>query len=60
MTVRYSHPAPDFLLNVVEKLVPKPVEAATGEPTDTGLPRPKVVQVAHMQCLFRVICWKRK
>ena len=24
MTVRYSHLAPDFLLDVVEKLVPKP------------------------------------
>jgi integrase len=35
MTVRYSHLAPDFLLDVVEKLVPKPAEAVSGEPTDT-------------------------
>jgi len=35
MTVRYSHLAPDFLLNVVEKLVPAPVGAVSAEPTDT-------------------------
>jgi len=35
MTVRYSHLAPDFLLNVVEKLVPKPPAVAYAEPTDT-------------------------
>jgi site-specific recombinase XerD len=39
MTVRYSHLAPDFLLNVVEKLVPPQPEAdsakATGPSTDT-------------------------
>jgi site-specific recombinase XerD len=35
MTVRYSHLAPDFLLNVVEKLVPQPSEANTAERTDT-------------------------
>jgi integrase len=35
MTVRYSHLAPDFLLDVVEKLVAKPGgnEAATGRST---------------------------
>ena len=53
MTVRYSHLAPDFLLNVVEKLVPKPVEAATEErtdtTTDTGPPQSEVVRVAHVQ-----------
>ena len=35
MTVRYSHLAPDFLLNVVEKLVPQPPAVASEEPTDT-------------------------
>jgi integrase len=35
MTVRYSHLAPDFLLNVVEKLVPQSPAAASEEPTDT-------------------------
>jgi site-specific recombinase XerD len=35
MTVRYSHLAPDFLLNVVEKLVPQPPEVNTAKPTDT-------------------------
>ena len=35
MTVRYSHLAPDFLLNVVEKLVPQPSAVASEEPTDT-------------------------
>jgi site-specific recombinase XerD len=35
MTVRYSHLAPDFLLNVVEKLVPRPSGAHTAERTDT-------------------------
>jgi len=35
MTVRYSHLAPDFLLNVVEKLVPQPPVAQSEEPTDT-------------------------
>ncbi|HXP79062.1 MAG TPA: site-specific integrase [Verrucomicrobiae bacterium] len=36
MTVRYSHLAPDFLLNVVEKLVPQPPADASAEPTDTS------------------------
>jgi site-specific recombinase XerD len=35
MTVRYSHLAPDFLLNVVEKLVPQPSAITSAEPTDT-------------------------
>jgi len=35
MTVRYSHLAPDFLLNVVEKLVPQPSVTASAKPTDT-------------------------
>ena len=35
MTVRYSHLAPDFLLNVVEKLVPQPSAVSSTEPTDT-------------------------
>jgi site-specific recombinase XerD len=35
MTVRYSHLAPDFLLNVVEKLVPRPATVTSTEPTDT-------------------------
>jgi site-specific recombinase XerD len=35
MTVRYSHLAPDFLLNVVEKLVPQSPEESPTKPTDT-------------------------
>jgi integrase len=35
MTVRYSHLAPDFLLNVVEMLVPQPSAVTSAEPTDT-------------------------
>jgi len=35
MTVRYSHLAPDFLQDIVDKLVPKPAEAQSAEPTDT-------------------------
>lgn len=43
MTVRYSHLAPDFLLDVVEKLVPKPqteghTETRTDTTTDTRPP----------------------
>ena len=35
MTVRYSHLAPDFLLNVVEKLVPQLPVVTSAKPTDT-------------------------
>jgi site-specific recombinase XerD len=35
MTVRYSHLAPDFLFDVVEKLVPRSVGARSGDRTDT-------------------------
>jgi site-specific recombinase XerD len=53
MTVRYSHLAPDFMLNVVEKLVPKEIEASTGERTDTrtdtGAIRPEAPQATHVQ-----------
>ena len=35
MTVRYAHLDPDFLLDVVEKLVPQPSTATSTEPTDT-------------------------
>jgi integrase len=53
MTVRYSHLAPDFLLDVVEKLVPKPAEADSGEATDTttdtGVLKPELPKPAHIQ-----------
>jgi integrase len=53
MTVRYSHLAPDFLLDVVEKLVPKSAEADSGEAndttTDTGALQPELSPVAHVQ-----------
>ena len=53
MTVRYSHLAPDFLQDVVDKLVPKPAEAASDEPTDTttdtGAISPEVAEVVHVQ-----------
>jgi len=35
MTVPRAHLDPDFLLNVVEKLVPKPSGSLSAEPTDT-------------------------
>ena len=55
MTVRYSHLAPDFMLDVVEKLVPKPAETeaerdgATATTTATGAILPVPVQVTHVQ-----------
>lgn len=53
MTVRYSHLAPDFLQDVVDKLVPKPAEAAsdtrTDTTTDTTAIPPVAPQVAHVQ-----------
>jgi site-specific recombinase XerD len=53
MTVRYSHLAPDFLQDVVDKLVPKPVEAASEERTDTTTDTGPISsvdpQVAHVQ-----------
>jgi site-specific recombinase XerD len=36
MTVRYSHLSPDFLLDLVEKLVPTPPGADSAERTDTS------------------------
>jgi site-specific recombinase XerD len=53
MTVRYSHLAPDYLQDVVDKLVPKPAAAKTSERTDTttdtrGI-QPEVPQPAHVQ-----------
>ncbi len=53
MTVRYSHLAPDFLLNVVEKLVPQPSEANSEKPTDTTTDTSALLaetaQVVHVQ-----------
>jgi site-specific recombinase XerD len=53
MTVRYSHLAPDFLFDVVEKLVPRPAEPATAERTDTTTDTraisPVASQAAHVQ-----------
>jgi site-specific recombinase XerD len=53
MTVRYSHLAPDFLQDVVDKLVPKPAEAdsdgRTDTTTDTRAIPPVTSQVAHVQ-----------
>ncbi len=53
MTVRYSHLAPDFLQDVVDKLVPKPTEADSDQRTDTTTDTraiPLVVpQAAHVQ-----------
>jgi hypothetical protein len=53
MTVRYSHLAPDFLQDVVDKLVPKPIQADSDERTDTttdtrAIP-PATPQVGHVQ-----------
>lgn len=53
MTVRYSHLAPDFLQDVVDKLVPKPTDAGsagrTDTTTDTGAISPEVAHVVHVQ-----------
>ena len=53
MTVRCSHLSPDYQLDAVEKLVPKPAEADSTEPTDTTTdtrPIPPVaVEVVHVQ-----------
>jgi hypothetical protein len=53
MTVRYSHLAPDFLQDVVDKLVPKPAETdsdgRTDTTTDTRAIPPVTPQVAHVQ-----------
>lgn len=53
MTVRYSHLAPDFLQDVVDKLVPKPMEAQSTEPTytttDTGAFQSVGAEAAHVQ-----------
>lgn len=53
MTVRYSHLAPDFLQDVVDKLVPKPSEATqakrTDTTTDTGTCSSSKTQPAHVQ-----------
>jgi site-specific recombinase XerD len=53
MTVRYSHLAPDFLLNVVEKLVPQPAGVtsteATDTTTDTSALRPETAEAVHIQ-----------
>jgi len=53
MTVRYSHLAQDFMLDVVEKLVPKPEPSPSAESTDTttdtGALRPEIPQLAQVQ-----------
>jgi len=53
MTVRYSHLAPDFLLDVVEKLVPRLTEARSDSPTDTttdtGAISPVLAQAMRVQ-----------
>ena len=48
MMVRYSHLSSDFLLNVVEKLVPQPSVVASEERTDTGAFSRLEPQSAHM------------
>jgi site-specific recombinase XerD len=53
MTVRYAHLDPDFLLNVVERLVPQPSAVTSTEPsdttTDTGAISCPESQPAHVQ-----------
>jgi integrase len=53
MTVRYAHLDPDFLLNVVERLVPQPSTATATEPTDTttdtGAISRAALQPTHVQ-----------
>jgi hypothetical protein len=62
MTVRRWHVAPDFLLNVVEKIVPKPATFTSGEPTDTttdtgAFSQPRATISVYVLSLFRVRCW---
>ncbi|MBZ5502352.1 MAG: tyrosine-type recombinase/integrase [Acidobacteriia bacterium] len=53
MTVRYSHLSPDFLFDVVEKLVPRPADTVSAErtdtTTDTGAHLPVNTQAVHVQ-----------
>lgn len=60
MTVRYSHLSPDFLLNVVERLVPKPTEGPQrNEPSPLPTPErfnPKPHSGPCPVSLFHVIC----
>lgn len=53
MTVRYSHLAPDFLFDVVDKLVSPSAEVRSGKPTDTTTDTraisPISAQAAHVQ-----------
>jgi hypothetical protein len=53
MTVRYSHLAPDFLFDVVEKLVPQSIAvnsvARTDTTTDTGALSHSKPQPTHVQ-----------
>jgi len=52
MTVRYSHLSPEYQLDAVERLVPKPAEAtseeATDTTTDTKPPAPEMAEVAYV------------
>jgi site-specific recombinase XerD len=52
MTVRYSHLSPEFLLDVVDRLVPKPAgavsESSTDTTTDTGAFRPAEPAALHV------------
>jgi site-specific recombinase XerD len=47
MTVRYSHLAPDFLQDVVDKLVPKPAGAAQDGRTDTTTDTGAIPQISE-------------
>jgi len=52
MTVRYSHLSPDFLLDVVDKLVPRTADETTTEQTDTttdtGVSTDSVLVAVHV------------
>ncbi len=47
MTVRYSHLSPEYLLDVVERLVPRPAAALSAEPTDTTTDTKPVQPIAE-------------
>ena len=52
MTVRYSHLSADYQREAVERLVPKPAETVSAEPTDTTTdtkpPAPEMPEVVYV------------
>jgi hypothetical protein len=54
MAVQYSHLSPGYLLDVVERLVPRPAAAPSAEPTDTNAVQAIAEQAAYVHSVFFV------